>query len=113
MEWFWHHYLPDPAERRSSLASPLQFRTEDLRGSASALIVTAECDILRDEGEAYAAHLANAGVQVSALRALGTVHSYFLTDALAGSPPAQSTMRLLTAELRHALRTQLPPHLCD
>ncbi len=76
MEWCWAHYLPPGADRTDPLASPLH--AGDLAGLAPALIVTAGCDPLRDEAEAYARRLAAAGVRVRARRYEGMIHSFML-----------------------------------
>ena len=104
MRWFWQHYIPDPAMRHDPLASPLRAQTEDLRGLPPALVFTAECDVLRDEGEAYARKLANAGVAVNSVRYMGTLHAFMMIDEFAREAQAASAMRLLTSELREALK---------
>jgi acetyl esterase len=73
--WCWSHYLADAADGDSSFASPL--RAEDVRGLPAALVITAELDPLRDEGELYAARLAEAGVATEHVRFDGAVHGFF------------------------------------
>jgi len=80
MRWFWDHYCPSIEQRRQPQASPL--RADDLSNLPPALVVTAEFDPLRDEGEAYAAALAAAGVRVEAVRHEGLVHDFFATARL-------------------------------
>lgn len=87
MQWFWDHYVPDPADRTLSYAAPL--RAPDLEGLPPALIQTAEFDPLRDEGEAFAAALRSAGVDVRATRYEGLIHGYFgLEDAVGAARTA-------------------------
>jgi len=74
MQWFWGHYAPDVARRGEPRASPL--RAKDLRGGPPAIVVTAECDPLHDEGASYAQRLRDAGVPVTHLEYAGMVHGF-------------------------------------
>jgi acetyl esterase len=87
MIWFWDHYAPDPASRRNPHASPLQ--AADLAGLPPAIVLTAEHDVLRHEGEAYADRLREAGVPVVHRRFAGQMHGFFtMLNILPGSAEA-------------------------
>ncbi|MEQ8719128.1 MAG: alpha/beta hydrolase [Acidimicrobiales bacterium] len=85
MEWFWDLYCPDVSRRAEPEASPLR---ADLSGLPPAHVQTAEYDVLRDEGEAYAAKLKAAGVPVELSRQAGQMHGYFALLMLPGSARA-------------------------
>jgi acetyl esterase len=91
MQWCWDQYIPAGPRRAEITVSPLRARIDELTGLPPALIITAEADVLRDEGEAYAAKLRGARVSVTAVRYLATVHDFVVLDALretAGAPAA-------------------------
>jgi acetyl esterase/lipase len=105
MQWFWDQYTTDEAERAQITASPLRASTEQLTGLPPALVVTAEADVLRDEGEAYANKLREAGVPVTAIRFQGVIHDFVMLNALRGTPAAEAAITLAAATLRSALHT--------
>src|SRR3954454_14131821 len=80
MAWFWDHYAPDPAVRSRPGASPL--RAGSLAGLPPAIVLTAQHDPLRDEGEAYADRLEQAGVRVQRRRFDGQMHGFFMLGDL-------------------------------
>ncbi|MGV9351404.1 alpha/beta hydrolase [Streptomyces spiralis] len=103
MRWFWDHYAPDHSVRTEATAAPLRATTDELAGLPPALVITAEADVLRDEGEAYARKLTQAGVPVVAVRYLGAIHSFTAQDALAVSPLTQAAINQAGQALRQAL----------
>jgi acetyl esterase len=76
MQWFWDQYLPDHGQRKDPSASPLLASSQQLAGSPHTLIITAENDVLRDEGEVYARKLIAAGVEVVTTRYNATIHDF-------------------------------------
>ncbi|MFG3505559.1 alpha/beta hydrolase [Streptomyces sp. NPDC047821] len=102
MRWFWDQYTTDETERAAITASPLRATTEQLTGLPPALVVTAEADVLRDEGEEYANKLRRAGVPVTAVRYQGAIHDFVMLNALRETQAAQSAIELATTTLRRA-----------
>lgn len=96
MKWYWSMYAPDEASRYSSLASPC--REPDLSGLPEAIVVTAEHDVLRDEGEEYASRLQQAGVRVHHLRALGQMHGFLMMLGIL--PGSHCALRFVCERLR-------------
>ncbi|MFJ4390863.1 alpha/beta hydrolase fold domain-containing protein [Pseudomonas soli] len=92
MQWFWNSYTTDPRQRDDIHASPLRASLEQLKGLPPALVQTAEMDVLRDEGEAYARKLDAAGVPVTAVRYNGMIHDYGLLNVLSTVPGVRSAM---------------------
>jgi acetyl esterase/lipase len=102
MKWFWDNYLPDKETRKKPTASPLQASLDQLKEQPAALIITDENDVLRDEGEAYAHKLMQAGVNVTAVRYLGTIHDFVMLNALAGTPATCSAIGMANEHLKAA-----------
>lgn len=100
MMWFWDQYKTNSNERAEITASPLRATTEQLQGLPPALIITAEADVLRDEGEAYANKLREAGVPVTAVRFQGIIHDFVMLNALAKTEAARGAIDLATTWLR-------------
>lgn len=104
MIWFWDNYLPDKKTRKEIYASPLQATPAQLKGLPPALIQTAENDVLRDEGEAYARKLDEAGVSVTLTRYGGLIHDYGLLNPLANIPAVQTALLQAAAVIRETLK---------
>ncbi|TNC17494.1 alpha/beta hydrolase [Georgenia sp. 311] len=102
MEWFWDQYTTEDSERDQITASPLRATTEQLTGLPPALVITAEADVLRDEGEAYAEKLRAAGVPVVATRYPGVIHDFVMLDALRGTRGAGAAIAQAVDTLRAA-----------
>ncbi len=103
MQWFWDQYTENDAQREEVYASPLRATTEQLRALPPALVITAEADVLRDEGEAYAAKLREAGVPVTQVRFGGIIHDFMMLNALRSTHAAATAIKLAQDTLRAAL----------
>jgi len=99
MKWFWDAYAPDAADRAKPTASPLRASLDQLRGLPPALVITDENDVLRDEGEAYAHKLMQAGVEVTALRALGTIHDFMMLNGITDTPAVREAITIANQKL--------------
>jgi acetyl esterase/lipase len=109
MQWFWDQYTTDQTQREEITASPLRATTEQLTGLPPALVITAQADVLRDEGEAYANKLRQAGVPVVATRYQGIIHDFVMLNALRGTNAADAAITQATTYLSKALRTTAHP----
>ena len=103
MRWFWDSYLPDKERRPEITASPLQATLDQLRGLPPALIINGEHDVLRDEGEAYARKLTQAGVPVTQVRYAGTIHDFVLLNPITDTPAPRAAIAQAVSYLRSAL----------
>lgn len=103
MQWFWDQYIPEEKLRDEVTASPLRATSAQLEGLPPALVITGEADVLRDEGEAYANKLREAGVPVVATRYQGIIHDFVMLDALRGTNAAGAAIDQAIATLRSAL----------
>ena len=104
MIWFWDNYTKDAAQRRETYALPLQAPTDSLQGLPPALVQTAHSDVLRDEGEAYARKLNEAGVDVIAVRYNGLIHDWGLLNPLATVPEVRTAITQVATELKKRLK---------
>jgi acetyl esterase len=105
MEWFWDAYISDPAQRTEITASPNHAAIEQLTGLPPTLLIVDEADVLRDEGEAYAAKLRQAGVPVTTVRYDGTIHDFMLLNALSETKATRAAIAQAAEFLRQALGT--------
>jgi acetyl esterase len=102
MKWFWNAYVPNVADRKNPLVTPLNASLDQLKDLPPALVITDENDVLRDEGEAYAHKLMDAGVNVTATRYLGTIHDFVMLNALADTPAAKAAVEQANEKLHAA-----------
>ncbi|MFE7797606.1 alpha/beta hydrolase [Nocardia sp. NPDC057440] len=103
MQWFWDQYTTSAEDRAQITASPLRATTEQLSGLPPALVITAEADVLRDEGEAFAAKLRAAGVPVIQARYGGIIHDFVMVNSMHDTHAAKAAVAQAVAVLRAAL----------
>jgi len=108
MEWFWSTYLPEQDIRVDSTVSPLRATRDELSGMPPALVIVDENDILRDQGEAYAAKLRDADVPTACVRFNGTMHDFMMLNALRDTETARAAMNLAASTFRRAFGTDHP-----
>jgi len=104
MEYFWHAYEPDLRSRHKPHLSPIHVPPDQLKGLPPALVITAENDVLRDEGEQYAHHLMQAGVETTAIRFLGTIHDFVLLNPIANTPATRGAISMAISFLKKHFR---------
>jgi acetyl esterase/lipase len=103
MAWFWNAYLPDEDKRGEITASPLRATLEELAGLPEAFVVVDENDVLRDEGEAYARRLAEAGVRTTTVRYNATIHDFMMLNPLRRSAASTGAIEQAVQIIRKAL----------
>jgi len=103
MAWFWDAYVPELDRRSEPFASPLRASDEQLAGLAPAFIIVDEADVLRDEGEAYAARLRKAEVAVTTVRYNGITHDFMMLNPLSSTHATRAAVAQAIAILRDAL----------
>ena len=109
MEWYWDHYLSSSADASNPYAAPAQAKS--LAGQPPALMITAEFDPLRDEGEAYGKRLTEAGVETTITRYDGVVHGFFTMNAVVEK--SQQAVDEASAALRKAFARSAAPSAAD
>ena len=105
MEWFWDAYAPDLDRRSEPYASPLRATDEQLAGLPPTLLIVDEADVLRDEGEAYAARLRAAGVAVTTVRYDGITHDFMMLNPLSDTHATRAAVAQAISVLRQALHS--------
>ena len=96
MEWFWNQYTMSQKDRNQITASPLRANLEQLRGLPDTMILNGEADVLRDEGEAYAIKLRQAGVDVTAVRFQAVIHDFVMLNSLDQTRACRAAMDVST-----------------
>jgi len=102
MAWFWDAYLPDEGRRSEITASPLRATVAELAGLPEAFLIVDENDVLRDEGEAYARKLIEAGVRTTTVRYNATIHDFMMLNPLRTSAASTGAIEQAVHVLRHA-----------
>jgi acetyl esterase/lipase len=103
MAWFWDAYAPDVERRSEPYCSPLQASDEQLHGLPPALVIVDEADVLRDEGEAYAARLRACGVEVTTVRYDGITHDFMMLNPLSNTCATRGAVAQAISMLNDAL----------
>jgi acetyl esterase len=103
MKWFWNNYLSSDVNRKDPTISPLQASIEQISKMPRTLIIVGENDVLRDEGEAYAHKLMQAGVQTTATRYLGTIHDFVMLNPVTNTPAARGAIKQALEVLKEVL----------
>jgi acetyl esterase len=106
MKWFWDNYVSNQTNMKEPIVSPLQASVEQLKGLPPALIINGEFDVLRDEGEAYAHKLMQAGVPVTGVRYHGTIHDFVMLNPITDTPPVRGAIDQASHMLQKILSDQ-------
>jgi acetyl esterase/lipase len=103
MAWYWDAYLPEWDRRSEVTASPLRATLDELAGLPPAFVIVDENDVLRDEGEAYARRLTEAGVPTTSVRFNGILHDFMMLNPLRGTQATTAAVEQAVHVLRKAL----------
>ena len=104
MKYGWDLYAPDEKTRNNPYVSPLRATNKQLQGLPPALVITAENDPLRDEGEAYGRKLMDAGVPTTTTRYDGMIHDFVLLNAIRNTSEVQTALEQSSSAIRDALK---------
>lgn len=104
IRWVYHHWIPNSDDRLDYHASPILMTKEQAAKQPPTLLITADVDCLREEGELFGRLLQKAGVQTSTFRALGASHDFCMINGVAGSPTTQATVEFVAWKLKKSLR---------
>ncbi len=105
MAWFWGAYLPDQTKRAEITVSPLRASLDELAGLPEAFVIVDENDVLRDEGEAYARRLTEAGVRTTCIRYNGIIHDFMMLNPVRKTAATTAAIEQAIHVLRVALKT--------
>ncbi|MCD7897071.1 MAG: alpha/beta hydrolase [Planctomycetaceae bacterium] len=108
MAWYFDNYIPDKNRREERNVSPLYARDEDLEALPPTLIITAENDPLRDEGEDYARRLDELGVDVACFRLIGAVHDFAVLNSLANTASTRIAITLAVETMKKTFQATFP-----
>ena len=103
MAWYWDAYAPDLSVRSEITVSPLRADRTDLEGLPAAFVIVDENDVLRDEGEAYARHLTEAGVRTTSVRYNGVLHDFMMLNPLRETQAATAAIEQAVQIISKAL----------
>ena len=103
MAWFWDAYVPELDQRSDPFASPLRASDDQLAGLPPAFLIVDEADVLRDEGEAYAARLRGVGNAVATVRYDGITHDFMMLNPLSRTHATRAAVAQAISVLRDAL----------
>ena len=103
MKWFWDQYTTSEQDRAQITASPLRATIEQLTGLPPALIINGEADVLRHEGEAFAAKLRDAGVAVTQVRYAAIIHDFVMVNSMHATQAATAAVAQAVSVLTSAL----------
>ena len=103
MEWFWNAYIQDKEQIKNYYAQPLIAPNDVLNGLPKTLIITAENDVLRNEGEDFADKLNNANVDVACVRIIGAIHDFMMLNAISDTKPAKTAFNIVYSAIKDVL----------